>query len=135
MYRVRLQHGGKGWAYWRRCEALKKYAPGDFHVDVGQWHPCTGIDPWPDGAEYDLVLQLVPDIADVRWNAGDRTVIVGSLNVGYEHIGNRLNLLRAADHIVVNNRACWEKLGRPAGMTWISTGVDLDVFRVTVPIE
>lgn len=147
MYHLRLQHGGVGWAYWRRCMALQKYAPPDFQGDVGQWHPCTRIDPWPDDTTYDLVLQLVPDIHGLKqrlMQRGETAIVVAGLNVGWGHHSERLKMACDADHIVVNNRDLWERLGRrrpvqrsqgPPTISWISNGVDLDEFRVTRPIH
>lgn len=140
MYRVRLQYDVLQWAYYKRCSALQKHTPPDFQVDIGAWHPCVMVDPWPEGVRYDLVLQLVPDHTNLRKQlvriGQPDTIIVAGLNVGYGHHEERLRMCNGdADHIVVNNRDCWERLGRPKGMTWISNGVDMDTFKVTVPIE
>lgn len=140
MYRVRLQYDVKQWAYFKRCSALQKHAPRDFVVDIGAWHPCVNVDPWLDGVQYDLILQLVPDHANLRKHLAKigqpKTLIVAGLNVGYGHHEERLRMCSTdADHIVVNNRDCWERLGRPEGMMWISNGVDLDTFKVKTPID
>jgi glycosyltransferase involved in cell wall biosynthesis len=138
-YGVRLQYNVPGWAYYKRCIALQKYAPPDFDVSIGAWHPCDKIDQWPDdGKKWDLVLQLVPDHPAVRAKLDEHgmqdTLLVAGLNVGHGHHEERLRMCsEATDHIIVNNLACWEQLGKPKGMTWISNGVDLDVYRVTVP--
>jgi hypothetical protein len=86
-------------------------------------------------------MNLVPDDQQtLRKHLAARgepdTVLVGGLNVGYGNHKERLRMgQQGMDHIVVNNRDCWERLGKPEGMTWISNGVDLDAFRVKVPIE
>jgi len=139
MYRIRCQYDCENWAYFKRCRALQKHAPDDFQVDIGAWHPCKTIDEWPEGVRYDLVLQLVPDCPRVREQLDARgmqdTIIVAGLNVGYGHHTERLRMCSdKSDHIVVNNRDCWDRLGQPDGMTWISNGVDLDTFRVVRPI-
>lgn len=152
MYRIRLHYSHEDWAYHRRCVALQKYAPDDFEVDIAQWHPGLRREPLP-AESYDLILNLVPDHLALRATlqaAGhDRSLIVGGLNVGWGHHAERLEMCRDADHIVVNNRDLWERLDRPGKrtewcshggnyhtppMTWISNGVDLDVFRVTQPV-
>lgn len=138
MYRIRLIYDVPGWAYYRRCQGIAKYVPDDFQVDVGRGFPRINEGIW-DSRGYDLILNLMPDQAALKAvlkRRGDKPVIVSGLNVGYGHHTERLRMCRSgADHIVVNNRDCWERLDKPEGMTWISNGVDLDTFRVKVPIE
>ncbi len=140
MYRIRLNYDVPQWAYYRRCAGIAKHAPENFQVDIGAWHPCVGMVTWPEDTKYDLILSLVPDDNQTLRKAlaergQSKTIIVGGLNVGYGHHEERLRMCRTgADHIVVNNRDCWERLGKPDGMTWISNGVDRDIFKVTVPI-
>ncbi len=138
MYRIRLVYDVPGWAYYRRCQGIAKYAPDDFQVDVGSGFPYIDDSTW-NITGYDLVLNLMPEQGSLRRllaKRKERPIIVGGLNVGYGHHTERLRMCEnGADHIVVNNRDCWERLGKPEGMTWISNGVDLDIFRVTRPIE
>lgn len=137
MYRIRLHYSHADWAYHRRCVALQKYASDDFEVDIAPWHPGLKREPLP-AEPYDLILNLVPDHVVLRESlkrAGhERTLIVGGLNVGWGHHAERLEMCQYADYVVVNNRDLWERLNRPNGMTWISNGVDTDVFRVTRPV-
>ncbi len=139
-YRILLNYDVPGWAYHRRCAGIAKHAPENFQVDLGQWFPTGGMAALPDETRYDLVMSLAPDDRQsLRRELAKRgqanTIIVGGLNVGYGHHAERLRMCRTgADHIVVNSRDCWERLGKPAGMTCISNGVDRDIFRVTVPI-
>jgi glycosyltransferase involved in cell wall biosynthesis len=136
MHRIRLIYDVPGWAYYRRCHGVAKHAPDDFQVDIGRGFPRIDESDWRG---YDLILNLMPDQAALRAVLDRREespVIVGGLNVGYGHHQERLRMCQSgADHIVVNNRYCWERLGKPEGMTWISNGVDRDIFRVKVPIE
>ena len=140
MYRIRLNYDVPGWAYHRRCEGIAKYAPANFRVDLGQWFPSGAMAALPDDTRYDLVMSLAPDDRqtlrrELAKRGQSNTVIVGGLNVGYGHHTERLRMCQTgADHIVVNNRDCWERLGKPRGMTWISNGVDRDIFKVIVPI-
>lgn len=140
MYRIRLNYDVPQWAYYRRCAGIAKHAPENFQVDTGAWHPCHGMASWPGDIEYDLIMSLVPDDEStlrkaLKERGQEDTVIVGGLNVGYGHHKERLRMCQTgADHIVVNNRDCWQRLGKPEGMTWISNGVDRDIFKVTVPI-
>ncbi len=133
-YRVRINYDVPGWAYHSRGLAIQKYAPADFDVELASWFRN------PDHSKpYDLVFQLPPAHAALRKQldaAGYRkTLVLGGLNVGYGHHEERLRMCsQATDHIVVNNRDCWERLGKPDGMTWISNGVDLDHWQVMRPI-
>jgi len=108
---------------------------------MGPWHPClpNSTKEWPDDIRYDLILQLVPVHDQVRAllakKGQEDTIIVGGLNVGYGHHEERLRMSQGADHTVINNRDCWERLGRPEGYTWISNGVDRDIFKVALPLE
>jgi len=140
VYRIRLHYDVPQWAYYRRCHAIKKHAPPDFQVDMGEWHPCVRREQWPAEKRYDLILQLVPDREHLRKHLDKvghhETVVVGGLNVGYGHHTERLRMCRDyADHIVVNNRDCWDRLGHPADMTWISNGVDRAIYRISRRIE
>lgn len=141
MYHIRLNYDVPQWCYFRRCEAIARYAPDDFRVDLGRWHPCIEKQRWDAALKYDLILNLVPDDHQtLRKHLADRgdteTVLVGGLNVGWGNHKERLRMCQTGmDHIVANNRDVWERLGKPEGMTWISNGVDLDTFRVKVPIE
>lgn len=141
MYRIRLNYDKPRWAYHRRCKAIQKYAPDGWTVDIGPWHPNLFPDMWDEATRYDLIMSLVPDVQQrMRQELAKRgemnTVLVGGLNVGYGNHRERLRMSSTgADHIVVNNRDCWWHLGRPANTTWISNGVDRDIFRVDVPIE
>lgn len=141
MYHIRLNYDVPQWCYFRRCEAIARYAPNDFRVDLGRWHPCIEKQRWDAALKYDLILNLVPDdhqtLRKHLIERGDtETVLVGGLNVGWGNHKERLRMGRQGmDHLVVNNRDCWERLGKPDGMTWISNGVDLDTFRVKEPIE
>ena len=138
MYRIRLIYDVPGWAYWRRCQGIERHYPVNFDVHVGRGFPTIDENGWhPDG--YDLILNLMPDQSALRTvleMRGENPIIVGGLNVGYGHHAERLRMCEnGADHIVVNNRDCWERLGKPDGMTWISNGVDREIFHVKVPIE
>lgn len=133
MYRVRLLYDVKGWAYYHRCVALQKYAPPDFEVTIGGDYGAAFKE-----KPYDLVLQLCYGCAkDVRRHiqiAKYNMVVVTGFNVSSQV--NRDWYLQAAkhsDHIIINSRACWEGLKRPPESTWISNGVDREVFACRTP--
>jgi hypothetical protein len=65
-----------------------------------------------------------------------RPIVVSGYNVGYGYRRELLDsCLKQADCVVINNRENWGRLGRPDRTVWISNGVDLDQFRVTVPMD
>ena len=107
---------------------------------MSSWHPGHTRHSLPSATAYDAILMLPPDHANLRKILAARgqqqTIIVGGLNVGYGHHKERLRMCRTgADHIVINNRDCWERLGRLEGTSWISNGVEFDTFHVAQPIE
>lgn len=134
MYRVRLIYDVPNWAYHRRCLAIYKYAPSDFHVHMGAWQPGWR-QLWPAEQQYDLIFHLPPDQVSLRRLLSERgqeawTVILGGLNIGWGHHVERLKMARkASDHLVVNNRDCYERLGKPEDMTQISNGVDRNIYK------
>ncbi len=132
---VRLLYDCPGWAYHARCRALQKYAPDDFDVSIG-----------PDYGKafrkqhHDLTLQLcyscAKNIRNHIQKAGYKTLVVSGFNVaaGY-HDGNWFGeCLRHSDHVVINSEKCWNELGCLPNTTWISNGVDREVFKPVVPI-
>lgn len=65
---------------------------------------------------------------------GSKSALVAIHPLGPGHEVERLlTSLELADHVVVNNEAMWKTVSGNPKITWISNGVDLDDFRVTVP--
>ena len=90
--------------------------------------------------DYDLVLQLcygqMQRQKKQRDRIGSRALLVAGFNAGWGYRGEYFDYLREhSDHLIFNNHENWEKRGRPPNTSAISNGVDLDVFRVTTPIE
>jgi len=131
--RVCLHYDVHGWAYHHRCLALAKYAPPDVAVSVGGGRSIQSR------AGCDLALQLcyshVRDLRRSYRQAGADPVIVAGLNVGYTEATARWlrQVIADADHVVINSRDCWERAGRPAKTSWISNGVDRQMYRITTP--
>lgn len=133
MTEVSLHYDVHGWAYHQRCLALAKYAPEGFTVNVGNGRK-HGI-----RSKCALALQLCySHVRDLRHSyraVGADPVIVAGFNVGYSESADRWlrQILGDADHVIVNSRLCWERAGQPAKSTWISNGVDRQVYRTVRP--
>lgn len=140
MKRIKIFYDSPGWAYHRRASCLQDHAPEDFVTEIG---PLRGRDDLEAGLRtgpYDLVFVLpVHETAVVRAAVRARgwaTKVVGSWNSGWPH--QSADFQRAydiADAMVVNNRGAWENSGRLPRAHYLPNGVDLDVFRVRVPVE
>lgn len=133
--RVRLLFDIRGWAYYYRCVALQKYAPEDFEVTIG---PDYGRAFKRD--RHDLVLQLCYSCTrNVKVHVkkgGYNMRIVAGINVAAKAAKPWLKAnQKYADWVVLNSQMAWEKLGQPEKTSYISNGVDREVFRVDTPIE
>ena len=133
-YRVRILYDVKFWAYYWRAMALKKYAPDDFEITMGSNYGKAFKD-----QPHDLVLQLAYSYAkDLRSHmnrAGYTFPLVASFNVGWGYANKWLHdTMKYSDHTIINSHSMWDKSGRLAKTTNISNGVDLQVFKPTVPI-
>ena len=131
---VETPKGTIGWAYWRRSQALAKYAPEDFEVDTCQ----TKDIPWSDLRLYSLIFQIEYCNSQSRpfRNKGFNGVWV----VSYNSDANRRRqywppVVRDADFVIVNNEHAWKNYGKIKKTCVISNGVDTDVFKPTTPIS
>jgi glycosyltransferase involved in cell wall biosynthesis len=134
-YTCRLLFDVKGWAYWNRCAALAKYAPDDFTIHIGGTYGKAFRQ-----HKYDLVLQLVYVCAgNVRKHIkanGYPMVLVSGFNVAASRRSAEFKqALKYSDHVVINSQACWEACGRDDRTSWISNGVDREIYRISVPPE
>lgn len=129
---VRICYDVPGWAYHRRAQALQKYAPDDFEVTTG-----------PDYGrafrqkEHHLVLQLCyPYVEQIRKHikkGGYKMRLAAGFNVAWEARDGWFKRCRQyANHVIINSQMCWEKAGRPEDTSWISNGVDREVFKLDV---
>jgi glycosyltransferase involved in cell wall biosynthesis len=134
-YAVRLLYDVPGWAYHRRCKALERYAPPDFYVTCGgnygsEFKRC----------KYDLCLQLVyPCAKNVRRHidrAKYNMVLVSGVNVAWEERGQWWDeAVRYSDWVVLNSRMAYEKSGKPPRVSYISNGIDREIFKPVVPLD
>lgn len=133
MYRILIIADVRGWAYDKRAQALKKHAPTMFEVDVTYIHEVP-----EDLSMYDLVFNIdysqTANIKQKLRNQNAKAKLVVSHNADHQRAHSELETsLRLSDCIVMNNRTVWEHNGRLPKTCNISNGVDLDVFRKTVP--
>jgi glycosyltransferase involved in cell wall biosynthesis len=135
--RARLLFDREGWAYHRRAEALRKYAPDHWQVELALGNRKTFPDDSPDiwlQPSYNCTMRLRDHIK----RRGDRGVIVTNYTTGWLREGPHEgrdhwpNFYAASDWIVFNNRAAWGLAGMPAKTSWISNGVDRQRFFIDV---
>jgi glycosyltransferase involved in cell wall biosynthesis len=134
-YRVHLCYDVEGWCYHHRLSAIERYAPDTFEVTIG-----PSLEATRGPLEYDLVLQLcygqTKRLRKQRDAVNPKCIIAAGFNAGWGYRGEYFSYLQEhADHVVFNNHENWEKHGRPTATSWISNGLDTDVFRITTPPE
>jgi len=122
------------WAYGRRSEAIKKYAPDDMEIDT-----CSAKEtPWGDIGKYDLIYQLeycAPIPRKFRGRGFNGAWIV-AFNSSPGRKDERWHpVLRHADYVILNNESSWDYFGREDRTCCVSNGVDSSVFKHKTPIE
>jgi glycosyltransferase involved in cell wall biosynthesis len=129
------------WAYARRAEALNKYAPPVFRISTnipGNRRPMfcrddeTAIVLLLDYASTEYVATI---ISKVRAEQPDFNPL---LVVSFNADANRRqdwwpNIAKKADWVIAVNRQRYEQRGDVKNCCYIPNGVDLDVFKPTVP--
>jgi glycosyltransferase involved in cell wall biosynthesis len=139
---LRIVYDVDGWAHHHRARALLKHAPSDFDVSLAPCRTTTDrLDPHDvlGATPVDLLLVLVAArLAEFRTLLRARgwpTKLVGAWNSGWPRdLGGFHEACRLADLLIVNNQEYWERAGRQPCAVLLPNGVDLDVFRVSVPI-
>lgn len=133
---VETPDGPLGWAYWRRAEALKRYAPEDFEVDIFPFRDA----PWGHCGTYDCVF-------NIEYTAiNRRRVKNGPLNpnvpliVSFNSDSRRRqdvwrNCIENADLVIANNLEVFNANGRCKKSVCIPNGVCLETFKATRPIS
>jgi len=138
--KLRIIYDVPGWAYHRRALNLQRWAPDDFEVSLaplqrpGDLEEALGPDP------VDIVFVIPTHEARmVRRSIDERgwkTRLVGSWNAGWPlQLGPFYRSYGTTDAMVVNNRIAWERSGQLPRAHLLPNGVDLDTFRVQVPVE
>lgn len=128
---IHIIYDTEGWAYHRRALALQGYAPEDVTITFGKYANLT-----EEARAADLVyLMAYGACGQVRQYIGPKTILVCGYNVGAGYRREHYSILAMhANHVIFNNRDNWDFHHRPANTSWISNGVDRDVFRPVVPI-
>ena len=139
MIRVLISYDVDGWAYHRRALALQKFAPEDVNVTIAR-HANT---PWDAVLDHAFDVLFVLDYTHVfLWQSklGGRQPFIMSFNK--DHRSRAEDYVLCVNHaplVIVNNVDRFETgepfLGDPSNIVCISNGVDMDVFKPTVPIE
>lgn len=128
--RLLIVYDVPGWAYWRRAEALRKYAPKDFDVEVAAVAELANL----SGRKYDVVFNLeytAPGIARRMFNS---SISVVSYNVDRNRNTERWGpVVSESDWVVCNNRDIWLWGGKRARTCNISNGVDLGIWSCEDP--
>lgn len=123
-----------GWAYWHRAEALRKYAPSYWKVTRGADLP-RGFENDPPDVVLLLNYGAAGRVSSLLRKHAPKTILVGSMNVGWPRRLEYLMTMRAkCHHVVINNVEMYQKCGAVPGTSTISNGVDLDVFYPRRPL-
>lgn len=120
------------WAFARRAQALKKYAPNDFDVTIAPFKDA----PWSHCNSFDLVFNLEMAQPNGRTVKSLRNV---PLVVSWNADSNRRsemwdNVLSQADLTICNNQDVFDSNGRERGTCCISNGIDSDIWRALIPV-
>jgi glycosyltransferase involved in cell wall biosynthesis len=145
MNTVRIVYDVEGWAYAHRAAALRKYAPPDFLVSAAALNRPDGTRDM-EGAIGDTPMDILftmmngPRTArllnEAARSRGWTPRLVGAWNAGWPtHIEMFAERYQQADLLIINNQIAWNGLGRLPRTVCCPNGVDLDVFRVTNPLE
>lgn len=137
---LRILYDVDGWAFHHQARALQRHAPSDFTVSLAPLASAVEAPAAIGGEPVDMIFCLPrTKLAAVRAELERRrwgTRLVAGWSAGWPRVADELSrALALADAVIVNNRDYWERAGRPARSWMIPNGVDLDVFRVRVPIE
>ena len=145
MNAVRIVYDVEGWAYAHTATALRKYSPSGFQVSTAPFKRPDGSSD-AEGAIGDTPMDLLYVMMNLPhsarqlhkavWSRGWRPRIVGGWNAGWPlGIESFPERYREADLLIVNNHTAWDRLGRLPRTTCCPVGVDLDLFRITTPLE
>ncbi|MCZ6774686.1 MAG: glycosyltransferase [Proteobacteria bacterium] len=135
---LRILYDVDGWSFHNRALALQKYAPDDFDVSLGRYlHEQDLSHALGDRAPDMLLLIRFRSTKLVRQELRQRnwpTKLVTIWNNGWPRGIDRLDeVLDQSDLLIFNNQTAWNNSGRPYGSLCIPNGVDLDIFKVTIP--
>lgn len=114
------------WAYHYRAQAIQKYAPHDWNVEIRAWPEMRDI------PQHDIVFNLDTSMPR-RWS--NKPHIVSWNSDRHRRTERWEKTYRSADWVLINNKCAFEFYGRRERTCCISNGVDTDIFKVVTPIE
>lgn len=128
-----------GWAYYLRALALAKFAPKDWSVIYGDNLP-------PSMKEFDVLFFLpyskAVDIFHAVATRAAHIRLVGGCNVSPDRRQNYVSTLASVCDAIIHNNIpsyeAWRDMELPGAKAkhyQISNGVDLDVFKSTIPFD
>ena len=114
----------RGWAYDKRAQALKKYAPDDFEVDITYIHEIpddlTGYD-----MVYNIDYSFTENLKQRLRNQEAKCKLVNSHNADHQRAHAEFERSHQhCDYIICNNYKAWEHFGKRERTCNISNGVD-----------
>jgi glycosyltransferase involved in cell wall biosynthesis len=117
------------WCYWKRAEALQKYKPADFEIDITCSYKNQLLQ-----KNYDLVFFLpfsyVDKLRAYCNSIKKNPIILSSYNCGWGYSNNWLvPVVRNSDAVIINNKEMWEKSGKLPNTYYIPNGVDQTIFH------
>jgi glycosyltransferase involved in cell wall biosynthesis len=130
---VQTPAGEIGWAYWRRAKALWRHAPDDFEVEICQLKDL----PYERSEEFDLIFNLEATCAvtdRIRHFSKDVPVVYSFNSGPLRKDALWPMVLRQADFVIINNRACYRHFNIHKRSCNISNGIDSEIWRPLVPI-
>lgn len=126
------------WCYHRRAEALKRYAPDDFHVEAVPWALIS--EDWGRLAKFDVVYLL--DYVQAAFARcmqrmhAPKTKLVVSFNADAKRRRQLWNVVCInSDWVVCVSRERFEKANGWKNCSYIPNGIDCETFQVRTPIE
>lgn len=128
--------GTIGWAYWRRTQALKKYAPADFEVTTCMTPEIKFDIEWLK--QFDIVFNLeyaAPQYLKFKDVRPDLPVVVSYNSDKRRRREYWARAYSQCDFMICNNVEVYEDRDRMDKTCCISNGVDIDTFRCDIPIE
>lgn len=139
MIHVLISYDVDGWAYHRRALALQKFAPEDVRVTIAD-HRST---PWEPVLDHAFDVLFVLDYTHVfLWQSklSERQPFIMSFNKDHRSRSEEyIRCVTNAPLVIVNNVDRFETNeplpAEPSNVVCISNGVDMDVFKPTIPIE
>jgi len=137
---LRILYDVDGWAYHNQALALQKYAPADFDVSIaslpGPADAAVALGDQPVDVLFLLGKSKTQAVRETLQQRGWPSKFAAGWCAGFPRGIDLFNRIRSsADVWIFNNHTTWEAIGRPPRSYAIPNGVDLDVYRMTRPIE